>query len=87
MKIEKSTLDFLKEIRKNNNREWFDPNKGWYKESHDNVKAVAKAIEDELSHHDEVEPAKVFRIYRDVRFSKDKTPFKTNFSFGFHPWF
>lgn len=78
--IEKSTFKFLKDIAKNNNREWFNSNKDYYKEAHENVKSFLSALEIEMNKTDVIEKAKLFRIYRDVRFSKDKTPYKSHFA-------
>lgn len=81
--IEKSTFQFLKNIKKNNNRDWFTEHKPKYVLAQDNIKAFANALMEEMQKHDHIEKTKVFRIYRDVRFSKDKTPYKTNFGCGF----
>jgi uncharacterized protein (TIGR02453 family) len=79
----KDTLDFLKNLSKNNDRDWFAEHKPKYELAKDDVKAFANALAEEMSKHDHIEGAKVFRIYRDVRFSKDKTPYKTNIGCGF----
>lgn len=81
--INKATFDFLKELGKNNNREWFTENKPRYVLAKDNATAFANELMEEMNKHDHIENAKVFRIYRDVRFSKDKTPYKTNIGCGF----
>jgi len=81
--ISKKTLKFLKDIQKNNNREWYNKNKDYYKEAHDNFKAFVADVEIELNKTDEIEKVKHFRIYRDVRFSKDKTPYNIHFSSSF----
>ncbi len=78
--IEKSTFTFLRDLRTNNNREWFTENKARFEAAKANIKAFANAVADEISNHDEIEKTKVYRIYRDVRFSKDKTPYKTSMS-------
>ncbi len=75
-----SVLEFLGDIKENNNREWFTANKGRYQETHGYFKDFAEALVEEMSHYDEIESHKVYRIYRDIRFSKDKTPYKTHFS-------
>lgn len=80
--ISTTTLDFLKELKKNNNREWFQTNKDRYKTAQENMKAFSNALVDRMSEYDEIESIKLFRIYRDVRFSKDKTPYKTGLSGG-----
>lgn len=81
--ISKTAFDFLKELEKNNNKEWFEKNKPIFKSHEAGVKAFFEAIKDRLNHHDEIEKMKMFRIYRDVRFSKDKTPYKTHFAGSF----
>lgn len=80
--ISKDTFQFLKDIRRNNNREWFTENKPKYVLAQDNTKAFASELTELMAGHDNVEGAKVFRIYRDVRFSKNKTPYKTNMGVG-----
>jgi uncharacterized protein (TIGR02453 family) len=85
--IAESTLTFLSKLEKNNNREWFAENKPKYVAAHENVVAFVGELMEELSTHDEIEmrpPKKVVkRIYRDVRFSKDKTPYRRNIWGGF----
>ena len=82
--IEKSTLAFLKDLRKNNNRDWFKTNKPRYEEAKANVEVFLDALiqkiskwDPSISHH--TGKSVMFRIYRDVRFSKDKSPYKTHF--------
>ncbi len=84
MQIEKQTFQFLKDLKENNNREWFTEHKPRFTEAQNNAKAVYKTIQDNLNKHDEIDKFKLFRIYRDVRFSKDKTPYKTHFGGSFH---
>ncbi len=81
--VSKSTFSYLKKLGKNNNRPWFQDNKPSYEAALADVKACVADIEKKLSKIDEIEKVKIFRIYRDVRFSKDKTPYKTNFGIGF----
>lgn len=83
MQFEKSSFQFLKDLNKNNNRDWFAENKPRFKEAQDNAKAFYGVIQDNLNQHDEIEKLKIFRIYRDVRFSKDKTPYKPHFAGSF----
>jgi uncharacterized protein (TIGR02453 family) len=78
--ITKSTLDFLNELKKNNNRDWFTEQKKTFKTHESEIKSFLNAVMELLCAHDKIEKLKVFRIYRDVRFSKDKTPYKYNFS-------
>jgi uncharacterized protein (TIGR02453 family) len=83
--IESQTLDFLKELVENNNREWFQANKGRYDKARENVIELAAAVIAKLHKADptvsaDLDPKKcVMRIYRDIRFSKNKTPYKNNF--------
>ena len=77
--ISKSTLDFLKELKQNNNREWFAENKARFEAEQKKVKIFYNSVMEHLKATDLIENVKIFRIYRDVRFSKDKLPFKTHF--------
>lgn len=77
--IEKSTFRFLKQLKANNNRDWFKANKEIYTEANENAKAFLEAVETTLNKFDQIEKKKLFRIYRDVRFSKDKTPYNVAF--------
>jgi uncharacterized protein (TIGR02453 family) len=82
--INPDVFDFYKSLKENNNREWFEPQKPRFKALESQVKAFAEHIKDTLNQRDEIERVKLFRIYRDVRFSKNKTPFKTHFGISFH---
>ncbi|WP_159634496.1 DUF2461 domain-containing protein [Sphingobacterium composti Ten et al. 2007 non Yoo et al. 2007] len=88
MNIAASTFEFLKALHENNNREWFNAHKGEYEKAKDNVEAFIQALINKLAmfdpHIDESILAKkcLFRIYRDVRFAKDKSPYKTWFAAG-----
>ena len=76
------TFDYLKKLDKNNNRIWFQENKPFYEQSYAEMINLAENILNEMSLHDYIETISakksLFRIYRDVRFSKDKTPYKTH---------
>ena len=76
----KEILDFLKVLKKNNNREWFGQHKEEFKTIQNEAKSLYEEIRQGLETHDEIENFKLFRIYRDVRFSKDKTPYKPHFA-------
>ncbi|VAV86172.1 FIG00473107: hypothetical protein [hydrothermal vent metagenome] len=82
--IPKAALDFFKKLHKNNNREWFNDNKAEFKNIEAEVKAFYNELYNAINIHDNVDKLKVFRIYRDVRFSKDKTPYKTHFGGSVH---
>jgi uncharacterized protein (TIGR02453 family) len=81
--IPKSTFTFLNKLENNNNREWFAANKETYQKEHDQIKEFYQSIYDGMQAFDVIEDMRVHRIYRDIRFSKDKTPYKTHFSGGF----
>lgn len=83
MQFEKSSLQYLKDLKKNNNRDWFAETKPVFKKAQDNAKALYAAIRENLEKHDEIDKFKLFRIYRDVRFSKDKTPYQPHFAGSF----
>ena len=82
--ITQTTFDFLNDLAANNDREWFQKNKKYYDKSHEEMIAFAANINQLMAQHDKVEevpPKKsLFRIYRDVRFSKDKSPYKNNWA-------
>ena len=80
----KEALDFFKKLEKNNNRDWFNEHKMEFKAIETKVKLVYNSIFENIKSHDDVDKLKMFRIYRDVRFSKDKTPYKTHFGGSFH---
>ena len=85
--IKKESIDFLKILGKNNNREWFNSHKDRYTDAHNNIIEFADALLAEMNKHDNIETASgkdsLFRIYKDVRFSKDKTPYNTQWNGGF----
>jgi uncharacterized protein (TIGR02453 family) len=85
--INQGSLDFLKRLARNNNRDWFNKNKDKYFEARDNIIAFADALLFEMNKHDRIETLSgkesVYRIYKDVRFSKDKTPYNTHWSAAF----
>ena len=86
-KIKSSNLEFLKLIKKNNDRDWFNAHKERYLHEHEDIIAFAGALLAEMNKHDVIETPSgkksLHRIYRDTRFSKEKTPYKTNWSGSF----
>ncbi len=77
-------LIFLSDLKENNNREWFAQNKNRYEETKLDFEKISSSIIFEISKFDkEIEHVSakdcVFRIYRDTRFSHDKTPYKTHY--------
>ena len=85
--ISKNNFAFLKQLKKNNDRDWFNANKDEYLKQHENTIGFADELLSEINKHDNIETPtgkkSLFRIYRDVRFSKDKSPYKTHWSGGF----
>lgn len=81
--ITKEVIQFLDRLKKNNNREWFAAHKKEFKSIELDVKQFYGQLMDELNTHDEIEKLKMFRIYRDVRFSKDKSPYQHHFAGSF----
>ncbi|RZK49981.1 MAG: DUF2461 domain-containing protein [Pedobacter sp.] len=87
--LKASTLAFLKLIAKNNNREWFNANKALYEAAKldiysfiETLLPIFSGIDPHLS--SEASPKKILmRIYRDVRFSKNKDPYKLNYGLAF----
>jgi uncharacterized protein (TIGR02453 family) len=79
----KETLDFLRRLKKNNNREWFQKRKEEYEETvrfpmQCLIAGLAVRLAGEIPEIEFNPKRSIFRIYRDVRFSKNKAPFKTN---------
>ncbi|MEQ8473474.1 MAG: DUF2461 domain-containing protein [Marinoscillum sp.] len=82
MPISPNLIQFLRDLTQNNNREWFDQNKPTYQKLYDEFKVFHKEVGELMKAHDQIEMGRVYRIYRDVRFSKDKTPYKNNLAFN-----
>lgn len=80
----KDLLEFLKQLKENNDRDWFNEHKPEFTKLQTGAKHTFDTLFETLKTHDDVDRLKVFRIYRDVRFSKNKTPYKTHFSGSFH---
>jgi len=82
--IKKSTLDFLKQIKNNNNRDWFIQNRPAYDEAKENFNSFVQEVINQLI---DIEPIMnglevkscVYRFNRDIRFSNDKSPYKNHF--------
>ncbi len=82
--LQPSTLKFLKDLKKNNNKPWFDSNRKRYEDAKQDF---AGFIQQVIDKHGKKDPTiksisakdTLFRINRDVRFAKDKSPYKTNF--------
>lgn len=82
-----TTFKFLKKLKKNNTREWFSTNKPEYELALSGVVVFAEELLAEMQKHDQIETVSgkksLYRIYRDIRFSKDKTPYKIHWAGGF----
>ncbi len=81
--LDESAFTFLRTLESNNNRDWFAKNKAKYIAANNQFKALAQEINEGMQKQDKIEKMKLFRIYRDVRFSKNKDPYKNSFSLGF----
>ena len=84
MQLDSAIFKFFKKLEQNNNREWFEQHKPEFKNLETTVKQFGEALKDQLNQHDSIDRFKLFRVYRDVRFSKDKTPYKTHFGLTWH---
>ncbi|MCE2995974.1 MAG: DUF2461 domain-containing protein, partial [Flammeovirgaceae bacterium] len=82
--IQTDTMGFLKKLAKNNNRDWFEKHKEDYLQAQQNLISFADALIAEMNKHDQLETPSgkrsLYRIYNDVRFSKDKTPYNPRFA-------
>ena len=88
--IKKSTLDFLKKLKANNNKDWFDKNRPMYFEVKKEFETLVAKLITQITSFDSavknLEPKNcIFRINRDVRFAKDKSPYKTNIGASISP--
>ena len=83
------TLDFMRDLVKNNNREWFHANRARYDAAKSELCGVVERVLADLSAFEPLANTGVkdciFRINRDVRFSKDKAPYKSNLAFAIGP--
>lgn len=84
MQLTADLFSFFSDLQQNNNRDWFTAHKPTFKTLETQVKAFGEQLKDQLNQHDSIDRFKLFRIYRDVRFSKDKTPYKTHFGLTWH---
>jgi uncharacterized protein (TIGR02453 family) len=82
--LQPATIKFLKALKKNNNKPWFDANRKTYEEAKKDFEGFVQSVIDQFGKSDDtIKTLKakdcMFRINRDIRFSKDKSPYKTNF--------
>lgn len=84
--IHTTTLGFLSDLAANNDRDWFNTYKSVYQAAQANMCDFIEALILEMNQHDQLEntsgKASLFRIYNDVRFKKDKSPYNARFAFG-----
>jgi uncharacterized protein (TIGR02453 family) len=84
--IHPSTLKFLKELAKHNDRDWFTARKQSYLDAQENVCCFIDELIIEMNKHDQLDHTSgkksLYRIYNDVRFSKDKSPYNVRFAFS-----
>ncbi len=86
-----AVLPFIKQLKANNNKDWFDANKPKYLKAKEEFDVLVESLIKDLSKLDKHISADMkakdctFRIYKDVRFSKDKVPYKTNMGASFNP--
>ena len=81
--VPRASLAFLKDLKKNNTREWMADHKSRYQDSEKVLKDLYATIKAGLNETDDIEKLKIFRINRDIRFSKDKTPYNVHRSASF----
>lgn len=81
--IPKSVFTFLNNLKKNNHRDWMQEHKKEYQANEKILKAFYAEVEEGLNKTDKIAKLKVFRINRDIRFSKDKTPYNVHRSVSF----
>lgn len=83
-RIEKSTFTFLQKLSANNNREWFAEHKADYELAKENAEQFMDGLIAQMNMHDQLEnpsgKKSLYRIYNDVRFSKDKSPYNPRFA-------
>ncbi|MFA5818908.1 MAG: DUF2461 domain-containing protein [Bacteroidales bacterium] len=82
--IKKSTFEFLNILKDNNNREWFIKNRSLYTDARDNIESFVQAIINKIIDFEPImkgleAKSCFYRINRDIRFSNDKSPYKTHF--------
>jgi uncharacterized protein (TIGR02453 family) len=87
--LKASTIKYLKDLKKNNNKPWFEKNKPVYLDAKEDIERFVQQVIDGLGKIDaDIAPLQpkdcLYRIYRDVRFSKNKTPYKTNMGASFN---
>lgn len=77
--IKASTFQFLNDLGENNNREWFQDHKDLFETAKENMEGFRDSLWHAMNQVDVLDGIKLFRIYRDTRFAKDKSPYKNYF--------
>ena len=80
----RNTISFLEQLKSNNNRHWFNENKTKYLDVKNDLTALNNSIFNALRVSEHLDYVKMFRIYRDTRFSKNKEPYKNHIGIAFH---
>ena len=78
-KLTNSIFSFLSSLSQNNNREWFSDNKKDYEKAKSQADSFFRAVYAAIQEKDHLGAIKIYRIYNDLRFAKDKPPYKTHF--------
>lgn len=81
--ITQNSINFLRDLSRNNNKVWFDDNRTRYESVKKEMRSFFSTVFEELKMSDDLEEMHVFRINRDIRFSKDKAPYKNHISVHF----
>lgn len=85
-RIERATLHFLADLARHNERPWFEANKGRFLSAQENVRSFVDALIERMRQHDRISTSSgresLMRIHRDLRFSKDPSPYHTRFAGG-----
>lgn len=87
--LDNSTLQFLRDLKKNNSREWFAENRSRYDQARSQVEELVEFLLKEVGQIEDLANTKVkdciFRIHRDIRFSKNKDPYKNHLAAAIGP--
>lgn len=81
--IPSNIFKLLADLKTNNNREWYQENKDSFVGLENDFKTFGTHVAERLEEFDNINRAKLYRLYRDIRFSKDKTPFHTHRGYSF----
>jgi uncharacterized protein (TIGR02453 family) len=82
-RISQNSLIFLRDLSRNNNKVWFDENRTRYESVKNEIRGFFSTVFEGLKKTDDIEEMHIFRINRDIRFSKNKAPYKNHFGVHF----